>query len=186
MATYHLPMMADLLNGIPRVDPTRGPTGLRRWVARVPTTKLGAAIHRALFAPIDAPLMRLTGGRVSSVCGIVPLVVLRTTGATSGVQRNVPVGYFTDGDDVILIATNYGQAKHPSWYYNLLKHPECELLANGVEGCGSYFIAHLTDGADRDRLFALAERYSPNYTVYAAKTNGVREIPVLRLTPKAL
>jgi len=186
MATYHLPMMADLLNGIPRVDPTRGPTGLRRWVARVPTTKLGAAIHRALFAPIDAPLMRLTGGRVSSVCGIVPLVVLRTTGATSGVQRNVPVGYFTDGDDVILIATNYGQAKHPSWYYNLLKHPECELLANGVDGRGSYFIAHLTDGADRDRLFALAERYSPNYTVYAAKTNGVREIPVLRLTPKAL
>ncbi len=178
--------MADLLNGIPRVDPSSGPTGLRRLIARIPTTRLGAAIHRALFAPIDAKLMRLTGGRVSSVFGIVPLVVLRTTGARSGTQRDAPVGYFTDGDDVILIATNYGRAQQPSWYHNLLKDPECELLADGVEGRGGRFIAHLTEGADRDRLFALAQRYSPNYAIYADKAAGVREMPVFRLAPKAL
>ena len=177
--------MADLVHGIPRVDPTSGPTGLRRAVARILTTKPGAAVHRTLFAPIDAPLMRLTGGRVSSAFGIVPLVVLRTTGARSGVQHDVPLGYFTDGDDVILIASNYGQAKQPSWYYNLLKNPEYELLADGAEGRGGRFIAHLTEGADRDRLFTLAERYLTNHTVHAAKTKGIRSIPVLRLTPKA-
>ena len=79
-------------------------------------------MHRNLFAPIDALLMRLTGGRVNTAIGIMPLVVLRTTGAKSGVQRDVALNYFTDGDDVILIASNYGQGKHPSWYYNLLKH----------------------------------------------------------------
>ncbi|HTX94759.1 MAG TPA: nitroreductase/quinone reductase family protein [Mycobacterium sp.] len=177
--------MADLLNGIPRVDVSSGPTGFRRLISRIPTTRLGAAIHRRLLAPIDVRLMRMTGGHVSSVFGIVPLVVLRTTGARSGTQRDTPVGYFTDGDDVILIASNYGRAEHPGWYYNLLKRPECELLADGVEGRGGRFIAHLTKGADRDRLFALAQRYSPNYIVYAERTMGVREMPVFRLAPKA-
>ncbi len=177
-------MMADLLNGIPRVDPNSGPIGLRRLIARIPTTRLGAAIHRTLFAPVDARLMRMTGGRVSSVFGIVPLVVLRTTGARSGAQRETPVGYFTDGDDVILIATNYGRAEHPSWYHNLLKHPQCELLPDGVEGRAGRFVAHLSTGADRDRLFALAQRYSPNYTAYAEKIAGVRQLPVFRLAPE--
>jgi deazaflavin-dependent oxidoreductase (nitroreductase family) len=179
-----LPMMTDLLNGIPRVDPTSGPTGLRALIARIPTTRVGAAIHRALFAPIDATLMRATGGRVSSALRIVPLVVLRTTGARSGVQRETPVGYFTDGDDIILIATNYGRAQYPGWYHNLLEHPECQLLANGVEGRGGRFVARLAQGADRDRLFALAQRYSPNYTTYAEKTAGVRQMPIFRLAPK--
>ncbi|GAA4538601.1 hypothetical protein GCM10023161_16910 [Mycobacterium paraffinicum] len=42
----------------------------------------------------------------------------------------------------------------------------------------------LTEGADRDRLFALAQRYSPNYAIYADKTAGFRKMPVFRLAPK--
>ena len=47
----------------------------------------------------------------------------------------------------------------------------------------------------RGRSFALVERYWPtnqhptqvasNFTSYAANTNGIRTIPVLRLTPEA-
>ena len=179
--------MSDLLNGIPRVDPTtRQGAGVRRAVGRLLSTKPGAALHRMLAAPIDAPLMRLTRGHASTAFGKVPFVVLRTTGARSGAQRDVPLVYFTDGDDVILIASNYGQAKHPGWYHNLLKHPECELLANGAEGRGGRFVARSTEGADHDRLLALAEGYCPNYAAYEARTNGIRTIPLLRLTPKAV
>jgi len=42
-----------------------------------------------------------------------------------------------------------------------------------------------TEGADHDRLFALAEGYAANFTAYAANSNGIRTIPVLRLTPEA-
>ena len=171
--------MADLLNGIPRVDP-KPSNGMRRTLGRLLATKPASAIHRMLAARIDAPLMRLTRGRVNSGVGAMPLVVLRTTGAKSGAQRDVPLGYFTHGNDVILIASNYGQAKYPSWYYNLLKHPECELLANGRSG---RFVARSTEGDDHDRLFALAEGYYSGYGTYATRTNGVRPIPVLRLTP---
>jgi deazaflavin-dependent oxidoreductase (nitroreductase family) len=177
--------MADLLNGIPRVDPTSEPTIMRRAVSNILATKAGSTIHRRLIAPLDARLIHLSGGRLHTAKGTVPLVVLRTTGAKSGVQRDVTLGYFTDGDDVILIASNYGQVKHPSWYYNLLKNPRCELFADGRGDRGGSFVARPTEGEDHDRLFALVERYFPNFTNYAANTYGIRTIPVLRLTPEA-
>jgi deazaflavin-dependent oxidoreductase (nitroreductase family) len=177
--------MTDLLNGIPRVDPTSKPTMMRSAVARILATTTGSAIHRMFIAPLDTGLMHLTDGRVHLAKGTIPLVLLRTSGARSGVERDVPLAYCTDGDDVILVASNYGQAKHPSWYHNLLKNPKCQLFADGRRDSGGAFIARPTDGADHDRLFALAERYACNFTSYAANTNGIRTIPVLRLTPEA-
>ena len=177
--------MADPLNGIPRVDPTSKPTMMRRAVSRVLATKAGSTFHRTLMAPLDTRLIHLTRGRLHTATGAVPVVVLRTTGAKSGVQRDVTLVYFTDGDDVILIASNYGQVKHPSWYYNLLKNPRCDLFADGRSDSGGSFVARPTEGADHDRLFGLMERYFPNFTNYAANTNGIRAIPVLRLTPES-
>lgn len=172
--------MADRVNGILKVDPTRRPSVWRRGLLHIVATKPGTAIHRMLIARINIPLMRLTRGRVNARLGAVPLVVLRATGAKSGTRHDVPLVYFNDGNDVILIASSYGRAKHPGWYYNLLAHPECELLADGR---GGRFVAHPTEGNDRDRLFALAEGYYSGYTTYAANTDGIRTIPVLRLTP---
>ena len=176
--------MDDQLFGIPRVDPTSKPTIVWRAVSRFLATKAGSTIHRRLLAPLDTRLIHLTRGRLHTGKGALPLVMLRTTGAKSGVQRDVTLVYFTDGDDVVLIASNYGQAKHPSWYYNLLKNPRCELFADGRSDSGGSFVAHPTEGADHDRLFALAEGYGSNFTSYASNTDGIRTIPVLRLTPE--
>ena len=176
--------MDDRLNGIPRVDPTSKPTIVWRAVSRFLATKAGSTIHRTLLAPLDTRLIHLTRGRIHLAKGTFPLVLLRTTGAKSGIQRDVTLVYFTDGDDVILIASNYGQVKHPSWYYNLLKNPRCELFADGRSDSGGSFVARPTEGADHDRLFALAEGYGSNFTSYATNTDGIRTIPVLRLTPE--
>ena len=156
---------------------------MQRAVSRFLATTAGSTIHRTFMAPLDTRLIHLTRGRIHLAKGTFPLVLLRTTGAKSGIQRDVTLVYFTDGDDVILIASNYGQVKHPSWYYNLLKNPRCELFADGRSDSGGTFVARPTEGADHDRLFALMERYSPNFTNYAANIDGIRAIPVLRLTP---
>jgi len=176
--------MADLLNGIPRVDPMRKPTLMRRAAGWILSTELGSALHRHLMAPADKRLMHLTGGRVHFGRGVMPLVLLRTKGAKSGVEREVTLAYFTDGDDVVLIASNYGQAKHPAWYHNLIANPRCQLFAEGNANSGGVFVARPTEGADRDRLYALVEQYASNFSSYAAHTKGIREIPVLRLTPE--
>ncbi len=172
--------MADDLNGIPRVDPTKRPTAWQHAVRSVVATKAGTALHRMFVAPLDGPLIRLSRGRVDLGLGAIPLVALRTTGAKTGEQRDVPLGYFTDGDAVILMASSYGRTKHPGWYHNLIANPECELLADGQ---WRTFVAAATEGAERARLYALAEGYYSGYTTYALNTDGIRTIPVMRLTP---
>jgi deazaflavin-dependent oxidoreductase (nitroreductase family) len=172
---------SDAINGVPRVDP-RNPAraAWKRAILRTVATRPGAAIHRIIAAPLDAPIMRATGGRVSLAVGAMPLVVLKSTGARSGQPRETPLGYFTDGDDVILIASSYGRERHPGWYHNLLANPECELH---IGPRGGRFVARQAEGADRDRLFGLAVDHYLGYANYAKRTDGTRTIPVLRLTP---
>ena len=174
--------MAPTSNGIPRVEP-KPSAAWERVLGHVLSSKLGTAFIRRFVHPIDVPLMRLTGGRMNSSFGSMPMVVLRTTGAKSGLTREVALAYFNDGDDVILIASNAGHAKHPNWYYNLLAHPECELLAEGRHDRCARFVARPADAGDRERLLALAQAYIASYGIYDKRLSGVRAIPVLRLAP---
>ncbi len=57
-----------------------------------------------------------------------PFVSMTTTGAKSGQPRNSAVIYFSDGDDLILIASNYGGDRHPGWYHNLKANPTARLV----------------------------------------------------------
>ncbi|EUA52724.1 hypothetical protein I552_8832 [Mycobacterium xenopi 3993] len=40
---------------------------------------------------------------------------------------------------MILTASNYGGARHPGWYHNLLANPECQLH---IGDRGERFVAH--------------------------------------------
>jgi hypothetical protein len=110
-----------LLEGIRCVDPiARAPwkATLAWWTGgRLTATKHGEAVWRKI-APFEARLMRATRGRVR-ISVAAPVVVLTSTGARSGNRRGTPLAYFTDRDDVILIASNYGGKRHPDWYHNL-------------------------------------------------------------------
>jgi len=94
-------------------------------------------------------LIRLTHGRVTSTGPWPRFVLLTHTGAKSGIQRTTPLLYFTDGDRVILIASNYGGARHPAWYYNVKVNSTVTLYAGGFEG---RFVGEEVTGAERDRL----------------------------------
>jgi hypothetical protein len=123
-------MSTGNVNGIPRVDLVARPVWKRNlnwWLGgKLFTTPTGSAIWRKVVAPREAPLMKATRGRVR-VSFSAPTVVLTSIGARSGERRDSPLTYFTDGDAVILIASNYGGARHPAWFHNLVANPECEL-----------------------------------------------------------
>ena len=171
--------MPDTINGIPRVDPLAPRSLWQRATQALVATKAGAAVHRTLVAPVDGPLMRLSRGHVNLAFGVLPIVMLTSTGARSGQPRETPLGYFTDGDDVVLIASNYGGQHHPGWYHNLVAHPECELH---VGEHGGRFVAREATDADRDRLYGLAVDFYPGYGNYAQRTDGVRRIRVMQLS----
>jgi deazaflavin-dependent oxidoreductase (nitroreductase family) len=168
------------LHGIPRVDPSarRGP--IKRAVQWLAATKQGVAFTRSVAVPIDSVLLKATHGRVGVTMGAAPVLLLTSTGARSGLPRSVPLQYFTDGDDVVLAASNFGGGRHPGWYHNLLANPECELR---VGGNGGPFVAREVHDGDRRRLFELAIDLYPGYVKYADRTEGVRIIRMLRLTP---
>jgi deazaflavin-dependent oxidoreductase (nitroreductase family) len=164
---------------IPAVDPTAPPSALERLMRRFVMSGPGTSLAMTLSTRVDPPLLRATRGRISTGVGF-PVVLLTVPGRKSGIERTVPLVYFTEGEEVILVASSFGRAKHPAWYLNLVAAGEAKLTAGGAVE-----VPHRvreTTGPERDRLFALAERLYAGYGLYKQRA-GNRQIPVLALTP---
>jgi deazaflavin-dependent oxidoreductase (nitroreductase family) len=76
---------------------------------------------------LNVPLYRVSGGRIGGKIGRAPVLLLTTTGRKSGEPRTAPVVYLADGDNVVLINTNAGNARIPAWSLNLKANPEAEV-----------------------------------------------------------
>jgi deazaflavin-dependent oxidoreductase (nitroreductase family) len=128
---------------------------------------------------IDPLLMRISGGRLKSTFN-APTVLVTHTGAKSGRKRTTPLAYFTDGDDVVLIASRGGHRNHPAWYFNVIANPEVELWTNGG---GGRYRAGEAKGRQRERLWDLATRFYPGFAHYQDRA-GDRRIPVIVCSPQ--
>ncbi len=164
---------------IPAVDPRRPRTGLLGLVTRFALTKPGTWLFSEVAARIDPWLMRRSAGRVNLAAGLLPIVLLTVRGARTGVERTVPLVYFTDGGEVVLIASSFGRPRYPAWFHNVKANPEVTLEAKGRS---ARFLARETDGEDRARLYELAKQLYTGYGNYEERTAGIRHVPVLRLT----
>lgn len=146
----------------------------RRVMATRPVTwVLARTIHH-----VDAAVFRASGGRTTAgaILSGLPLVTLTTTGAKSGRPRSVTLVGIPDGERIILIASNWGQAKHPAWYHNIRANPQVTVSRSG--NTQPYTARELT-GAERDAGWARAVALYPGYQGYAARAG--REVPVLVL-----
>jgi deazaflavin-dependent oxidoreductase (nitroreductase family) len=159
--------------GIPAVDPTAG-SPLLRVGARLTGNTPGRWLARRVAPRVDRRLLRWSRGRLSSAV-VTPELVLIHTGVKTGRRRTTPLTYFTDGGRVIVVASNYGGSRQPSWYYNVLAQPRVAISAGGYTGT---FIGHEVSGAERDRLWKLAKAFIPSYADYE-RLAGERPIPVL-------
>lgn len=149
----------------------------------VALSKPGTWFYSKVAARIDPYIMRATRGRFDSGFGLLPVVLLTVKGRKSGVERTVPLVYFTDRGDVVLMASSFGRDKHPAWYHNLRAAEEVTLEARGRKG---RYKPSETTGEDRDRLYALAQEVYSGYGVYEERAAAVqRTVPVMRLTAVA-
>ncbi len=148
-----------------------------RTLEKFGRSPIGDWYLKKLAPRIDPPLLRWTGGRVSSVYP-VPVMLLTTTGAKSGQPRTLPLLYINDGDSILLIASNYGKTSHPAWYRNLVANPKVEVLAG--KKSGTYTATEITDAAERDRAWDLALDTYAGYGDYEGRA-GDRTIPLIRL-----
>jgi deazaflavin-dependent oxidoreductase (nitroreductase family) len=139
-------------------------------------TDAGRWYVRNISLRVDQTLLSLTGGRVSSVYPL-PVMLLTTSGAATGLQRTVPLVYLSDAG-LILVASNFGGEHHPGWYHNLVANPNVEVLAG--DRSGSYVAAEITNLTGRERTWALVLGMNAGYDVYVARA-GQRTIPLIRL-----
>jgi deazaflavin-dependent oxidoreductase (nitroreductase family) len=132
-----------------------------------------AAFEAALIAD-----MRANGGAVTQgpMAGM-PLLIMTTTGATSGEPRRSILAYHRDGDDYVVAGSKSGAPTAPAWVRNLVVNP-----AVTVEAGGSVFsaTARVTDGADRDLLWDAHVAAMPGFAEYPKTANRI--IPMIRLT----
>jgi deazaflavin-dependent oxidoreductase (nitroreductase family) len=169
-----------MAGAIPRVDPEAiSDSPFKRALFAFALTRAGTWYSSQLGARVDPWLLRATGGRVDHAFGQIPIVLVTVRGARSGVERTVPLLYFSDGDDVILIASSYGRAKFPAWYYNLKANPDVRLE---VRRRSAPYRAREVEGEEHDRLFELGKKVYRGYAQYESRTQGIRNIPVFRLS----
>ncbi|MEH0935094.1 nitroreductase family deazaflavin-dependent oxidoreductase [Micromonospora sp. CPCC 205543] len=131
-----------------------------------------------LLVPADRAVGRLTRGRMIAF-GLVPSLVITTTGRRSGKPRSNPLLYVRDGDGYVVIGSNWGQRHQPGWALNLLADPEAEV---DVKGRRVPVRAAVATGAERERLWRLLVTEWPAYRTYVDRAGG-REIRIFRLVP---
>src|SRR5262245_30321423 len=107
------------------------------------------------------------------------LLYLTTVGAKTGKKRVSPVARFPDGDDAwLVVASNAGSAHHPSWYHNLMAHPDqvsIEIARRSV----AVSVERLT-GARRETAWQRITASQPRFAGYQQK--AARVLPVVRLS----
>ena len=116
------------------------------------------------------------GGKVGGQFAGFTLLLLTTTGAKSGKRRVNPLGYTTDGDRLVIIASKGGAPSSPDWYYNLLAHPEVTVEVGSETFQAT---ASVVDGEEHDTLYAKMVAIAPQFAEYQQKTT--RKIPVVVL-----
>ncbi|MGB0091391.1 MAG: nitroreductase family deazaflavin-dependent oxidoreductase [Solirubrobacteraceae bacterium] len=129
-----------------------------------------------LFGPEHVRVYRETGGERGYNWRGTNILLLTTTGRTSGEQRTTPLIHRADGDRWVIVASKGGSPEHPSWYANLEAHPEATIQVKAEQIPVRVSTAQ---GDERARLWKLMTEVWPAYDEYQEKTD--REIPVVVL-----
>ena len=123
-------------------------------------------------------LYRTSQGRLGKTFAGAPCCLVLITGRKSGKIREIPLIYIPDGDDVILIGSQGGMDKHPTWYWNLKANPNVEII---VDGSTRKMVARLADDAGKAERWPKAVAVYPDFDQYQARTD--RDIPLFICSP---
>jgi F420H(2)-dependent quinone reductase len=126
-------------------------------------------------------LYTLTDGRIGHRMIGVPTLLLRTTGRRSSATRTNALVYARDGEEYLLVASNGGADRPPSWLHNIRAHPDVEIQIGRERQKG---IARVLEPSDPDyrRVWQIVnENNHDRYDGYQQQT--ARPIPVIAVKP---
>ena len=130
-----------------------------------------------LFGEQHVRVYRETGGERGYDWRGTTILLLTTTGHSSGEQRTTPLIHRTDGERWVIVASKGGAPEHPAWFVNLQADPEATIQVKDEQIAVR---AATAEGEERARLWSLMTEVWPAYDEYQTKTE--REIPVVVLS----
>jgi deazaflavin-dependent oxidoreductase (nitroreductase family) len=170
------------LDRVDRLEASLAPTTLTsRLLRKIGPKPWFAAFYRRFGPLVDPWLLRKTGGRIATKIYGFPALLLVTTGSRSGQERTSPLLYARDGDDFLIVGTNFGTKNHPAWTGNLLAHPEARIVVGEDTLAVS---AELVDPATFERLWPRFVAVYGGYDDYLKRLTH-RSPRMFRLKPRA-
>jgi len=130
-----------------------------------------------LFMGLQVYLYRLSNGKIGNEMGSFKVLILTTKGRKSGKTFSNPVGYFERDGGYLIVASNAGQLKNPSWYYNIKGNPNDVVIQ--VKDKKMKVKPEIILGEPRKSLYSWVVSQAPSYGDYETKTT--REIPLVFL-----
>ena len=105
-------------------------------------------------------------------------MMLTTTGRTSHQHREVMLSYLPEGGSFLVIGSNAGEPRHPSWLLNVRVEPRAVVNV----GTGRHHVtARELEGMERESAWERFVAIEPAYGEYQRRTT--RRIPVVSLDP---
>lgn len=156
---------------------------VQRLAQRAASTRPASWLLQRTMHPIDKVLFRLSGGRFTlpSLLTGLPVIMLTTTGAKSGMPRTMPLVGIPLGEDLAVIGSNYGQTETPGWIYNLEANPVAEVRYRDRSLSVNARPANETESTE---TFALAAKVYAGYDRYRDRADH-RVIRVFLLEPRS-
>jgi deazaflavin-dependent oxidoreductase (nitroreductase family) len=156
---------------------SRGPAWYLGLIRRIGGARWFAWLGAHVLTRLDKLLFpRFHGRLVSAGPPILPLLLLTTTGRKSGRCLSTPLLYLPDGENLVVVASNWGQRQHPNWSSNLLAKPRATVEVNARKGPVS---ARLVTPEERARLWPKLLEEFPPYQTYANRSGRELRIFVL-------
>ena len=126
---------------------------------------------------LAAALIRMTKGHVARLWRR-QVLLLTTRSRKSGLERTVPLQFFPDGEDMIIVAANSGLPSPPGWYFNLTADPSARVE---VGGRTLQARAEELSAEEAAAFWPHVLQVAPDYARYLRRTS--RRIPLIRLVP---
>jgi len=141
-------------------------------------TRLKDTIARAVTF-LHKEVYRRTGGKVGAKVGKTTMMLLTTTGRSSGQPRTTPLNCITDGNRYLAVASYGGDDRDPQWFKNLQANPEATIQI----GADTIPVrATVATPEEKVVLWPKVVAAYNGYDGYQRKTD--RPIPVVILTPR--
>lgn len=156
------------------------PSPPRAWLQRpaqlLARQPLLRRVVRWVVPPLDRWLSRLSRGRWQLGSLALPMLELTVRGRRSGRLRRTSLLYVPDGQDVLVVGSNFGRSEHPAWSHNLLA---AETATVNIRGQQITVRPELLEGDARAAAWPVLLRTWPVYRDYEQEAG--RQLRVFRL-----